>query len=219
MARAISWAELCEYEGLLKHNVDIFNDKGKKCGQLLFNTQLRWVEYVPPQPSEKLDKKSVLKVIIKEAQFKKDADTFGKQDPFISFKFQGHELKTDVKDDAGKSAKWDETFQLPNIMAQIRDGGSLTFEAYDKDVASSDLLGATDPVDFEDIVQDDSLKEWNLDLFDQSGEHMGNVKLSIQLVYSKPDPPIFAKINYNCQVEIKMLKAEFLKDEADALGK
>jgi len=43
-----------------------------------------------------------MRVIIKEASFKKDADMFGKQDPFIQFKYQGAELKTDVKDNAGK---------------------------------------------------------------------------------------------------------------------
>ena len=71
-------------------------------------------------------------------------------------------MTTDVKDGAGKSAKWDETFQLPNIMKQIRDGGALTFEAYDKDIASSDLLGATDPIDFDDLVVDENVKEMDL---------------------------------------------------------
>ena len=83
MAHAIPWAELCDYEGLLKHDVDVFNTSGKKCGNIVLKTQLKWAEYVPPTPSEKLDKKSYLRVIIKEAHFKKDADTFGKQDPFI----------------------------------------------------------------------------------------------------------------------------------------
>lgn len=178
MAHAIPWSDLCDYEGVMKHDLDLFNDKGQKCGNVVLKTQFKWVEYTAPQPYERLDKKSFLRVIIKEAQFKKDADTFGKQDPFIKFTFQKHELQTDVKDDAGKNAKWDETFQLPNIMAQIRDGGSLKFEAYDKDVAGSDLLGSADPLDFEDLVQDESLKEWTLELYDPKGEPAGHVSLS-----------------------------------------
>jgi hypothetical protein len=43
--------------------------------------------------------------------------------------------------------------------------------------------------------------------------------LSTELIHPDPDPPLIETINYNCQVEIKMVSAEFLKDEADALGK
>ena len=52
----------------------------------------------------------MMKIIIKEASFLKDADTFGKQDPYIKFKYENKEYQTDVKDDAGKQARWDETF-------------------------------------------------------------------------------------------------------------
>lgn len=43
-----------------------------------FTTQLQWVDYAPPPPSDLLDKKTVMRVIIKEAHFLKDVDTFGK---------------------------------------------------------------------------------------------------------------------------------------------
>lgn len=52
----------------------------------------------------------MLKIIIREASFLKDADALGKQDPYIKFKYENKEYQTDVKDDAGKHAKWDETF-------------------------------------------------------------------------------------------------------------
>jgi len=51
-----------------------------------------------------------LKVIVHEAHFLKDSDFIGKQDPFIRFVYDGKSFDTDVKDDAGKDAKWDETF-------------------------------------------------------------------------------------------------------------
>jgi hypothetical protein len=39
---------------------------------------LEWVEYIPPTPSPLLDKKSMLRIIIKSAVFLKDADLIGK---------------------------------------------------------------------------------------------------------------------------------------------
>ena len=174
---------------------------------------------MPLPQSEKLDKKSRLRVIIKEAQFKKDADMIGKQDPYILFEYQGQELTTDVKDDAGKQAKWDETFELPNIYTQVRDHNTIVFKAFDKDIGSSDLLGATDPLEFLELCTDETVKEWELPLYEAHGEQNGFIKLSTQHVPAKPDPPIFRNINYNCQLEIKMVQAEFLKDDADAMGK
>jgi hypothetical protein len=39
---------------------------------------LEWVEYIPPKPSDLLDKKSMLRIVIKSAVFLKDADLIGK---------------------------------------------------------------------------------------------------------------------------------------------
>lgn len=158
-------------------------------------------------------------ITIKEASFNKDNDTFGKQDPFIQFKFGGMELRTDVKDGAGKLAQWDETFQLSNIIDQVKGKGALVFEAYDKDLASSDLLGITDPLELVECAEDDRVKEFDLELFEPKGESAGHVKLSTQLVFAQPEPPLFATINYNCQLEVKMLEAHFVKDSGDDFGK
>jgi len=76
---------------------------------------LEWIEYIPPTPSELLDKKSMLRIVIKSAHFLKDMDLIGKQDPYITFKYEDKTLQTDVKDGAGLNATFDETFQLPNI--------------------------------------------------------------------------------------------------------
>ena len=45
-------------------------------------------------------------------------------------------------DDAGKNAKFDQTFELVNIAEQVRARENLVLEAYDKDIASSDFIGA-----------------------------------------------------------------------------
>ena len=104
-------------------------------------------------------------------------------------------------------------------MSQIRDSGTITFEAFDKDLAGSDSLGKTDPIEFLELVQDENVKEWELPLYESNGKQNGFMKLSTQHCPAKPDPPLFKNINYNCQLEIKMVQAEFLKDDADAMGK
>ena len=64
----------------------------------------------------------------------KDTSYFGKQDPYIKFKYAGEEFQTQVKDDAGTNARWDdETFQLAKISTQVENQAKLMFEAYDKD--------------------------------------------------------------------------------------
>jgi len=125
-----------------------------------------------------LDKKSVLRLIIKEASFLKDSDFFGKQDPYIKFVYNGTELQTDVKDDAGKQAKWDETFGLSGISTQVKNKGIVIFQAFDKDIASSDFLGCTKPFKLEEHVSDDKLYDFDLVLYDKKDKKTGNLKLS-----------------------------------------
>ena len=74
----LKWADLCSFEGTMKHDVDLLDKGGKKAGNIVFKTKLIWNEYILPEASSKLDKKSQMRIIIKEASFKKDADLFGK---------------------------------------------------------------------------------------------------------------------------------------------
>jgi hypothetical protein len=62
-----------------------------------------------------LNKKSRLVLKIVDATFLEDADLFGKQDPFIKWKYGRSFFQTTVKHDAGKYAKWDEVFYLIGI--------------------------------------------------------------------------------------------------------
>ena len=179
---------------------------------------LEWIEYIPPTPSELLDKKSMLRIVIKSAHFLKDMDLIGKQDPYITFKYEDKTLQTDVKDGAGLNATFDETFQLPNIKSQVDKGGNIVFEALDKDLVSSDLLGVSDALDFEDYVEDDRVHEFDLELYDDKGQKAGNLRLSTQVVFVLPDPPLNPTLNYNCMLEIKIKEANFFKDQ-DTFGK
>jgi hypothetical protein len=51
----------------MKHNVDIFDGKSNKCGTMRFTTELIMVDYIPPTPSDDLDKKTMMILKIKEA--------------------------------------------------------------------------------------------------------------------------------------------------------
>ena len=92
------------------------------------------------------------------------------------------------------------------------------FEALDKDLVSSDLLGVSDALDFEDYVEDDRVHEFDLELYDDKGQKAGNLRLSTQVVFVLPDPPLNPTLNYNCMLEIKIKEANFFKDQ-DTFGK
>ena len=87
--------------------------------------------------------KITLKII--EAKYLKDADTFGKQDPMIKFKFLGREFKTTVKDDAGKHAILNESFELEDMEKGSFE--NLILETYDEDAGGVlDFIGASQPI-------------------------------------------------------------------------
>lgn len=86
----------------------------KKTGNVKFTTKFIWCEPDPPA-NPKLNPNCMLNLIIKSATFLKDADMIGKQDPYIKFKYNGKDVQTDVKDDAGKAAEWNEKFCLTQV--------------------------------------------------------------------------------------------------------
>ena len=63
-AKPILFSELAEWEGRLKHNVPIFDEKNKKAGDITFETVFIWEHYEQPPHYCQLDKKSKLKIII-----------------------------------------------------------------------------------------------------------------------------------------------------------
>jgi hypothetical protein len=57
-----------------------------------------------------------------EANFLKDTDLIGKQDPYIQFEYDSSKFTTSVQDDAGLYAKFHDIFMLENIEYQINEG-------------------------------------------------------------------------------------------------
>lgn len=76
---------------------------------------------------ENINENCQLEIKMKTAEFLKDeADTFGKQDPFIQFIYEGRKLKTEVQDDAGKKASFNDIFVLDNVEEQAKGANSIT---------------------------------------------------------------------------------------------
>ena len=74
---------------------------------------------------------------LKEARFLKDADFFGKQDPFLQFNYGGRIYKTKVHDNAGKHAIFNETIVLEDVLKYPKD---ILIEAYDNEDEKEDTI-------------------------------------------------------------------------------
>lgn len=90
----LSYVSLVEDREVKFFDVDLYQDY-KKTGTVKFTTQFIWREPDPPA-HPLLAPDSKLYVTIVQASFLKDSDMFGKQDPYITFKFGDKLLKTDV---------------------------------------------------------------------------------------------------------------------------
>lgn len=75
--KGISYVSLVENEELKKHEVLLFDKEKKKAGELILTSQFI---YVPPdpEPNPDLNRNCILKIMIHNAKFFKDNDTFGK---------------------------------------------------------------------------------------------------------------------------------------------
>lgn len=76
--KPIELQELCDWEGVYKHDKELLDEKKKVIGRIKFSTQFVWVDYVQQIPNEKLDEKTMFKIVIDDASFLKDGETFGK---------------------------------------------------------------------------------------------------------------------------------------------
>ena len=130
-----------------------------------------------------------VKLIILDAKFLKDADVWGKQDPFIQFHYDGRLLKTAVKPEAGKEATWNEEFVLEDIAREIAAGGKLRLEALDEDTLSNDWIGATLPIPYTELVGTADVMAQKLEFLDKGGNEVGHVNVSTQYIWAEPPPP------------------------------
>jgi len=118
------------------------------------------------------------------AKFHKDADAWGKQDPFVQFRYNGKVLKTSVKAGAGKEATWNEEFTLDNIAREIASGNKLRLEALDDDTVSDDWIGATMPLSYSELVTTSEKVMRKLEFVDKAGKEIGYVNISTQYIWA-----------------------------------
>lgn len=233
--RPIKYTELIKSSELKKFNeVELVSSKGKKTGTITFETQYVWAE--PPEPEsdfenlppkllrnvteQPLNRRCKLVVTIVDASFLKDADFIGKQDPFVAFKYRGMEIKTTVKDNAGKYAQWNEKFDLNYIEKAIFKGEDLILSAYDKDPVGADWLGAIKPMSLKSLSEYQGRVKHSVDILDKKGKKAGHIKFKTEFVWAQyikpiPDPQMDKKSLLKIIIE----EAHFLKDDADTFGK
>jgi hypothetical protein len=63
-------------------------------------------------------------------------------------------------------------------MDQVLSGKRLILNAYDKDIASSDFLGATKGISYVSLVENEELKTHNVQLFDKEKKKAGDLVLT-----------------------------------------
>ena len=93
---------------------------------------------------QQIGQDAFIKLRIVEAKWLKDADFFGKQDPFVKWSHFGNEMRTTTKDEAGKHAIFNEDFILTNINGAVQSGIPLKLDTFDEDAPGKfDYIGGT----------------------------------------------------------------------------
>ena len=77
---------------------------------------------------------------------------------------------------------------MNNIHEQLTPDELVTFQAFDEDVASSDLLGQTKPFPYRKFCQNEQLQEFPIDIF-MKKEKAGTIVIQTKYSYEKELPP------------------------------
>jgi len=127
----------------------------------------------------------MIKLTVVSAALKKDIETFSKQDPYCKCSLGAVELKTTVKDNAGKTPKWDETLDF-----KVDGEPTFDLEIWDKESLKKDriICKFSAPLSWSDFI---SIQNSNRDfpVVSPKGADFGTVTLKVQLIEDKPAPP------------------------------
>ena len=80
-----------------------------------------------------------LQLTVVEARLTRDTEFFGKMDPFCQVEYRQQKFKTKVKQNAGKTPVWNETFTVD--VKYI--GDDFYVKVFDEDVTENEAIGAT----------------------------------------------------------------------------
>lgn len=126
-------------------------------------------------------------------------------------------IKSKVIENGGKEVEFNQQLELTNVYKHVRRSGALKFEALDKDLVTSDLLGISNPLSLIALTADPNPIEHQLELYDKNLKMAGTLWLTTQFVYREADP-IPQGLNHKCYIQLGITVADFLED-ADFLGK
>ena len=118
-SKGISFVSLVEDEEEHMHDLKLYDGASKETGHLTIKTRLI-VTPPEPEPNPQLNRNCILMLEIVDMSTFQDADFFGKQDPIIKFKYSDVMQQTKVAQNAGKFAKFNEQFQLKNVLEEIK---------------------------------------------------------------------------------------------------
>jgi len=75
--KGISYVSLVENDEIKNHTVQLFDTEKKVAGELILTSQFIFVPE-DPEPNPDLNRNCILRIIVHNAKFFKDNDTFGK---------------------------------------------------------------------------------------------------------------------------------------------
>ena len=102
--------------------------------------------------SKPLNANCKLKLTVISAHFLADADTFGKQDPFVKVECATYNYKTKVIEEGGKDVTWNEEFEMREISREIENNGNLVLTAFDSDGVRDEFLGWNQGIPYAELV-------------------------------------------------------------------
>lgn len=92
--------------------------------------------------------------------------------------YDGDYIKSKVIDGGGKEVAFNQELELTNVYKHVRRAGELKFEALDKDLVTSDLLGVSNPCSLIALTADQTPIEHELELYDKNLKMAGTLWLT-----------------------------------------
>ena len=96
-----------------------------------------------------------LALTVIEARLTRDTETFGKMDPYVKISTRQQEFKTNVKNGAGKTPVFNQTFNIDVKYV----GDDMTIQVFDEDVGSDDVVGVA-TIKLSALCVNNGIDEW-----------------------------------------------------------
>lgn len=153
--------------------------KGKSAGRVRLITRFK-----PDQPLKPEAQRGDLALTVIEAKLTRDTEmAFNKMDPFCRLEYKEQTFKTKVLQGAGKTPKWNETFNFD--VKYI--GDDLRLFILDEDTVSSDRVGEA-TIKFASLCLNGGIDEWFE--IQHKGKLAGKVHLQSKFTPKRAEKPV-----------------------------